>query len=212
VYTFKVRVTPRNDQPKVETPRIFLPAIAYNLTTSPNSGKTVKYLLTEAVATDIDDDKLGIAIVEALNTNIGSWQYKSPSGIWTQVIVNQEYTDARGGMISAFVLNSSYTLKFQMHNESILWNNLEASQNAKIVFLPWDGSDGATIGWRNVSRPSEDTSAYGKKSVTVIAQRRGCDGRAGSKGRVDLCGVCGGNGKSCEGCDKVLNSGAIYGK
>ena len=213
VYTFKVRVTPRNDQPEIKTPRIILPAIAYNLTTTPNSGKLVKYLLSEAMATDIDEDKLGIAIVEALSTSIGSWQYKAPSGAWTEVIVdNQAYSDGRSGNIPAFVLNSSYSLRFQMHNESILWSNLEASQKARIVFLPSDGSDGTTFGRRNISRPSEATSAYGKKSVTVIAQRLGCDGRAGSKGRIDLCGVCGGNGKSCEGCDGVLNSGAIYGK
>ena len=214
VYTFNVSVTPTNDQPEVETPRIFLPAIAYNVTNLPNAGKLVKDLLIQARASDIDEDKLGIAIVQALNTSIGSWYYKSPSGVWTQVIVdNAEYSDGLRGNVSAMILNSSYLLKFQMHDDDIFWNNVEASQQAKIVFLPWDGSDNATIGLRSVvPRPSKDTAAYGRTSVTAIVQRFGCDGRPGSKGKNDRCGVCGGDGQSCLGCDQVLNSGAVLGK
>jgi hypothetical protein len=48
--------------------------------------------------------------------------------------------------------------------------------------------------------------------VTAIVQRFGCDGRPGSKGKNDRCGVCGGDGQSCLGCDQVLNSGAVFGK
>ncbi len=205
-------MTPTNDQPEIETPRIFLPDIAYNLTTTPTSGKLVSDLLSEALASDIDKNVLGIAIVQALSTSFGSWQYKSSSGVWTELIVdNAGYSDGFSGSISAMILNSSYSLKFQPLNNSVLWSNLDASQKVKLVFLPWDGSDSATIGRRNISRPSEDTSAYGKKSVTVIARRLGCDGRAGSKGKKDRCGVCGGNGESCKGCDDVLNSGAVVG-
>merc|ERR1719323_95982 len=37
----------------------------------------------------------------------------------------------------------------------------------------------------------------------------GCDGVANSMLVVDVCGVCGGNGDSCKGCDGVANSGAV---
>ena len=212
-YTFSVHVTPINDQPVTGTPRFNFPAIAYDITTTPISGKLVKDFLTEAKATDIDGDELGIAIVQALNTSIGSWYYKSPWGIWTQIIIdNPSYSDSLRGNISVMVLNSSYYLKFQMHNNDTLWSNVEASAKAKIVCLSWDGSDDRTIGWRNIKRPSEAISAYSKRSVTAIVQRKGCDGRAGSKGRIDRCGICGGDDTSCMGCDGVLNSGAVIGK
>ena len=212
IFTFKVRVNPRNDQPTIKSPQIFLPAIAYNVTTNPIKGKLIKDLLTDAMASDIDKDKLGIAIVQALNTSIGSWYYKSPSGLWTQIIVdNADYSDSLKGNVSAMVLNSSYTLKFQMRNDDILWNNLEATKKAKIVFLPWDRTDNRSIGWRNIRRPSDEVSAYGKQSVTAVVRRKGCDGREGSKGRNDQCNICGGDGSKCIGCDGVLNSGAIYG-
>jgi len=37
----------------------------------------------------------------------------------------------------------------------------------------------------------------------------GCDRVANSGAVVDVCGVCGGNGDSCKGCDGVANSGAV---
>ena len=212
-YIFNVHVTPINDQPVTENAQIYFPAIPYNITTTPSSGKLVKDLLTEAGASDVDKDMLGIAIVQALNTTIGSWYYKSPSGSWTQIIIdNREYSDGLHGDIPAMVLNSSYSLKFKMHNNGILWSNLDASTKSKIVFLSWDGSDGHTIGWRNITRPSDGISPYSRKGVTAIVRRKGCDGREGSKGRTDRCGRCGGDGSSCVGCDGGLNSKAVIGK
>lgn len=213
LYTFNIHVTPINDQPTTGIPRFYFPAIPYDLTTTPISGKRVEELLTEAKATDVDGDKLGIAIVQALNTSIGSWYYKPPSGVWTQIIVdNPNYSDSLTGDISAMVLNSSYYLKFQMHNNDTLWSNGDAATKAKIVFLSWDGSDDRTIDWRAVTRPSDAISAYSKRSVTAIVRRRGCDDREGSKGIIDRCGICGGDDRSCVGCDGFMNSGAVIGK
>ena len=40
-----------------------------------------------------------------------------------------------------------------------------------------------------------------------VQLRMGCDQIAGSLARLDVCDVCGGDGKSCVGCDGVMNSG-----
>lgn len=203
---------PTNDQPDIEIRRVFLPNIAYNVSANPNSGELVENLLQKAKAFDVDKDHLGIAIVQAMNSSLGSWYYISPSGEKTQVIVdNRDYTDTKTDNITVVILNSTYVLLFVMHDDSALWNNLEAAEKAKIIFLPFDGTDNAPIGQHRISRPSEATSAYGKKSVMAIARRLGCDGRAGSKGKYDRCGDCGGDGLRCVGCDNVVFSGAVIG-
>ena len=39
--------------------------------------------------------------------------------------------------------------------------------------------------------------------------RMGCDQIEGSLARLDACDVCGGDGKTCIGCDGVKNSGKM---
>jgi hypothetical protein len=45
---------------------------------------------------------------------------------------------------------------------------------------------------------------------TVLNLQAGCDGIAFSTQKNDVCGVCGGDGVSCKGCDGVPNSGLKY--
>ena len=40
-----------------------------------------------------------------------------------------------------------------------------------------------------------------------IILRRGCNNKPGSKTVYDTCGVCGGDGTNCIGCDGIKNSG-----
>lgn len=223
MFTFDVHVTPVNDQPIVTDFRIFLPPIAYNLSTNPNVGSLVKDLTTKPsssqgqaspLTTDVDKDVLGIAVVQAPNSSLGSWYYQAPgSQTWLQIIVdNEDYTDSLNGQVEVFILNSDHKIRFQVHKEDILWTNVEALGLAKIVFLVWDGSDRRAVGRYNITRPSYASSAYSKRSAMAIVQRIGCDGRTGSEGKRDRCGICGGDGMSCLGCDGVLNSGATIGK
>ena len=51
-----------------------------------------------------------------------------------------------------------------------------------------------------------NSSLYSKE-VFAIQLRQGCDKIIGSGARHDVCGVCGGTGKSCLGCDGKINSG-----
>lgn len=43
--------------------------------------------------------------------------------------------------------------------------------------------------------------------ILGLQLRRGCDGRTGSLARVDACGICGGDGTKCFGCDGQKDSG-----
>ena len=98
-----------------------------------------------------------------------------------------------------------------MNNRRRLWSNLEGLQEANLLFVAWDGSDGNDLGIHCYSFPN-NTNSLSKKIVKGFMTRLGCDGRPGSKGVVDACGRCGGDGKSCRGCDGVLSSGARLGK
>ena len=218
VFTFGVHVTRANDQPVINAARIYLPAIAYNLTTSPNVGFLVEDLTTKPsegpLVTDIDGDISGIAVVHAPNSSVGLWQYQVPNtSSWLDLIlVNEEYSEADVGLLEVVLLSPQVKLRFRMHRDDILWSNLEALDSAKIVFLAWDLSDRYAPGLHNITRPSNRTSAYSERAVAAVERRIGCDGRTGSEGKTDRCGVCGGDGKSCLGCDGVLNSGAVFGK
>ena len=45
---------------------------------------------------------------------------------------------------------------------------------------------------------------------TVLNLQAGCDGIVFSTQKNDVCGMCGGDGVSCKGCDGVPNSGLKY--
>lgn len=213
IYTFNVDVHATNEPPTIENPLVELPPISFNLSSTSNTGIMIKDLLHDARASDIDNVFLGIAIVKALNTSVGLWEYRSPFGVWTPVIVNNtDYSDHKEKTFPVMLLNSSYWLKFQIHSNDILWSKSEARTLARIIFLPWDGSDNSKIGKGFVTRPSNKISAYGRQSVSVTAVRKGCDNIVGSKSRYDRCGVCGGNGMSCVACDGVVFSNATIGK
>ena len=98
-----------------------------------------------------------------------------------------------------------------MHNPSIMWSNLEGSRKASIFFTVWDGTDGKALGMHHYDFPN-NTNSLSKKIVKGFMTRLGCDGRPGSRGVVDACGRCGGNGRWCRGCDGVTFSGAKMGE
>lgn len=45
--------------------------------------------------------------------------------------------------------------------------------------------------------------------ILGVQLRLGCDGQPGSLARIDLCGICGGDGRKCFGCDGVKDSGNL---
>ena len=90
--------------------------------------------------------------------------------------------------------------------------NQQLSSTA-LFFMPWDQSDDRANGtWEQFTSFNSMNGSLGLPVVKGVVTRKGCDGRPGSRGQVDRCGKCGGDGKSCLGCDNVVNSGARLSK
>ena len=54
------------------------------------------------------------------------------------------------------------------------------------------------------------TSKAYTPSLFATVLRKGCNGKVGSVAKEDICGICGGHGKKCLGCDGVINSGKLF--
>jgi len=99
-----------------------------------------------------------------------------------------------------------------MHDTKLLWTNVEAREKCNILFLAWDQSDKLKTGIHKFTFPVSLNSSLSQKFAAASTQRFGCDGKTGSRGQIDACGKCGGDGIWCRGCDGVAHSGAVIGK
>jgi len=81
-----------------------------------------------------------------------------------------------------------------------------------IQLLAWDQTDGRSCGAFDNSASDRWPSSMSRRFASGLQLRKGCDGRPGIDLKVDVCGVCGGDGKSCLNCDGQVNSGAKIGE
>ncbi|XP_032231194.2 uncharacterized protein LOC5506859 isoform X1 [Nematostella vectensis] len=225
---FRVTVNPVNDAPILTSYRAYLPPIGYNLTTTPNNGFTVNEVTTripipygtelpafaarpDPLITDVDGYTAGIGIAYAPNTSLGRYEYRlSNSDPWTPVPIDNTLENGKlNGTARVLLLKPEASVRFQMHSDDFLWSNVEASEKAQVLFVAWDQTDNKTSGVHNFTFPPSESSSISKKFVMAFATRNGCDGKPGSRGRVDACGRCGGDGVWCRGCDNIPFSGAI---
>ena len=105
-----------------------------------------------------------------------------------------------------------YRIRFVTSNSTHLWSNKEGEEKTTIYVVAWDQSDNKTTGIHQFSFPVSQNASISSRIASTYTGRLGCDGKQGSRGRVDVCGKCGGDGKSCRGCDGGLNSGAVLGR
>lgn len=63
------------------------------------------------------------------------------------------------------------------------------------------------LGVRNLTLSHLIASTAYTQPILGIILRRGCNNKPGSKAVYDTCGVCGGDGTDCIGCDGIKNSG-----
>ena len=172
--------------------------------------------LVSTFASDAEGDYLGMAVVRALPTSDGTWQYHR--GNWSARDDSQYNQDTNVWLnfpstiseTAAFLLHGSDRIRFIPHPDSLLTNG-----GPSIVVKVWDNSMGglssapSEVSLMANTDPLVDTiqslyrpiGLFSTDVVTVTAARYGCDGNLGSGLAHDQCCVCGGNGESCEGCD-----------
>ncbi|KAK3742747.1 hypothetical protein QZH41_018953, partial [Actinostola sp. cb2023] len=225
--TLDCRVVSVNDAPDVTSYNTYLPPIGYNLSLTPNNGFLVGDITTrkpypygetlpplsniQPLIKDIDGDITGLGVVYAQQSSIGSYYYKlDVSSPWQQIDLNNTLVNGKlVGEGQVLLLKPTAQLKFEPTNSTTLWSNIEASAKARILFAAWDQSDNKTSGVHEFQFPVSRNASISERLVSAFVSRKGCDGKPGSRGRVDSCGRCGGDGTWCRGCDGVVDSGAI---
>ena len=184
--------------------------------------------ISALVGKDVDaTNQLGLAIsanplwnVNSLKS-VGEWMYRYPTSFdWQTLPPVSEYW--------AFLLSSDMWLRFvpaagyygQASLTAFIWDQTQ--------FFAGDFTDVVS---------NSPTSPFSINPVTVVAGRQGCDGNFASSfvlnaccscvsiynstpsscalgcdgrgGVADICGVCGGDGRSCSGCNVVPYSGLL---
>ena len=126
-HTFYGKVLPVNDKPTVTSVRALFPPIAYNTSTSPNQGflvsevtskpavpfdtKSPRFAKPEPLAKDVEGNNLGIGVVMARNSSLGSWYYRADgSETWLPLEVKNNLSNGRpSGNTSVFILPPNTT-------------------------------------------------------------------------------------------------------
>ncbi len=185
----------------------------------PVAGQTVSALLG-GHARDLDlSDTLGLAVVgQPSSSASGVFQYKragQSETVWTNIPAVSER--------SALTLGSQDSIRFMPQGQLY-------RLDALLMVRVWDGTAGDLFVDASLSAPTVSVSAH---LVAVSVSRRGCDSVAGSGWLMnqccqclpetetnsscvspcltqrDACGICGGNGSSCLGCDLIPFSGRM---
>jgi hypothetical protein len=171
-----------------------------------NSGSSVSSLLTVIGAVDVDPGtELGLAIVHAPDTVLGLWQHQDVgSSLWHEVPRNCS-------VHAAFILRGNSSLRFSPYSEA-RWASSSAETSLRVKAHDYSTVVSPTQCWLDVSGNAE-TSSHSALTATVYVHRSEHDDGAvtcascASGERIDACGVCGGDGTSCSGCDGIPFSG-----
>eukprot|EP00048_Salpingoeca_helianthica_P010236 m.147511 g.147511 ORF g.147511 m.147511 type:complete len:2896 (+) comp15040_c5_seq2:160-8847(+) len=196
-------------------------ASALNPSTFPrNTGLSISQI-TAAVSSDVDSaNTLGLAITLTSSTpnTTGSWLYRlSSMAEWASIPPSSTQR--------AFLLPASASIRFAPVEKYLGSSSLQA--------YVWDQTSFTVGSFQNVLSNSI-TSTFSERAITLVSQRAGCDGVANSQASfdacgtcttsnnfctsgvvspclagvtIDGCGVCGGNGTTCAGCNNVPYSG-----
>ena len=159
---------------------------------------------------------LGLAIVSSIQTIYGYWEYKcSGSSKWVKLDISYRPPLKDATRLNMVLLTPDDHLRYKLTSNKF-WTVMDA-QNKKIGFqaVAWDQTNNVTCGnftFDNSSSAWPKAFSSREQPVTALQLRIGCDGRAGTVGDFDACGVCQGDNSTCLGCDGHVNSGAFKGK
>lgn len=168
--------------------------------------------LISQVATDSDNDWLGIAVVSVSNGQ-GIWQYNRyqlPKDVWISFPPNINSTNS-------LLLNGNDSIRY-IPKPNYYWTTSEAPA---ITVKAWDGSTGnpATSTLMNINTDpytnttqsiSNPIGLFSTSTVAITATRNDCNGTPNTAIVHDACCICGGTGTGCIGCNSILGSNMKY--
>ena len=155
----------------------------------------------------------GMAIVQGRRSDIGYYQYKCDGGNWTEVNISNTIPLGRSEEISVIYLKPVDELRFTVNGNNF-WTRLESTKVASLKFLAWDMTDKKSCGAYNISISAVHQDEFLSQfagAARLIQLRKGCDGKAGTVGQLDACGVCQGDNRTCTDCAGVVNGKALRG-
>ena len=182
-------------------------------------------------AHDGDEDFLGLAVIAINSSNEGVWQYYRTNitkDSDNSSVLPAGYQPSRIPWVNfptsisennAFLLQGIDRLRF-VPRPNYYWSN-SSSTSPLITIKIWDASinsrstQSSELDLMNINtNPYEDTlqsvtnpvGMFSLEKVSVYATRYGCDGVVNSAVTFDACCQCGGNGRSCAGCNGVSNA------
>ncbi|CAH1270137.1 Hypp4289 [Branchiostoma lanceolatum] len=208
-FTFKVTDNGVNDPPVFKAQREFVaPSVPYDVDPSQWEGVTVAQVMGRFVD-DEEQNQVGAAVVlsDLRSSDIGGWSV-SPSG--DPARFEELSTPSRARRDASQVerlklLGPNARVKFVPSADNSHWDFIQARQKTVLPIRAWDATafqGGQVITYDPACPASEEcggSNSISKRKVRVIIEREGCDGRGGSGKKTDNCGVCGGDGTSCQG-------------
>ncbi|KAI8504439.1 hypothetical protein Bbelb_175570, partial [Branchiostoma belcheri] len=220
-FTFKVIDNGVNDPPVITVQREYVaPSVPHDL--AGWDGFEVAHMMRRFV-TDEEQEDVGAAVVlnELPSSEIGVWKvsYSGAPDRFEELVPPTRVTrDASPRVERLALLRPSARVKYVPSAANGHWSFIEARQKTGLTIRAWDATtfDGEQVITYNPTCPASEacggSNSISREKVQVIIERLGCDGRGGSGATEDSCGVCGGDGTSCQDCNGDVDGSAVYNK
>ncbi|XP_078689262.1 uncharacterized protein LOC144920780 [Branchiostoma floridae x Branchiostoma belcheri] len=220
-FTFKVIDNGVNDPPVITLLREYVaPSVPHDL--AGWDGFEVAHMMRRFV-TDEEQEDVGAAVVlnELPSSEIGVWKVSysgAPDRFEELVPPTRVPRDASPRVERLALLRPSARVKYVPSAANGHWSFIEARQKTGLTIRAWDATtfDGEQVITYDPTCPASEacggSNSISRAKVQVIIERLGCDGRGGSGATEDSCGVCGGDGTSCQDCNGDVDGSAVYNK
>eukprot|EP00794_Sanderia_malayensis_P018784 gene18784-20675_t len=218
IQDIEINVSNVDDPFTCQPGRFSLPIIGSGVTIGNITGNT-------NVVPDIDGGRTGLAIVYAVNSSHGAFQYQfSGESSWQPLLVNSNprpYGKQAVNSLDLIFLSRNDKVRFTAKDNTTGWSPRDALIHTTLHAFAWNEDDGRPHGRNSSVSLTAYTTTLCKRFprsiccniIQVTSHRKqapsGCDNRPGSTRVFDACGVCGGKNFTCMGCDGVVNSGAL---
>jgi len=187
---FLIKVNSVPDRAEMKKPIFNLPHLSKNFNLTTTNG-TLASVITAAAASHPDSTgDMGVAIIAQGTTDKGVWEAEC-NGAWRAI-------NKTGG--NTYLVKADARIRFRLTGDNY-WTRSLGARSIFLAFKTWDMTDNSTCGVQTVNMSA--STAFSEKRGQITQLRYGCHGPGTDGGADDACGVCGGDGSTCTGCDNV---------